>query len=189
MSKYQQVSFSNRTNTLDNIFILDRSHQKLVTGKHDYRYLVEANVGYWILMSFLLFILIIVTMPSGDKIPNTFVLEPIHIIGLSITTIIVWIILQLHSYLQFQRKWLNGHIIYGQIKRINGEKVRWSGGKRGNTPITSYEVTVHCQFINPQGRAISTHATHLRKDLINKGTPKQAVVAILYVNDQHYIVL
>ena len=184
------VDFNTSVTVPKDLFILDPTHQKIVTGKRDYRYLFEASGGHAIaVITFLCLVFAFITRTYDEIRVGT--IPPLSRAFLIFIPILYtfWIILLLPSYLRFQQMRRTGYIIWGRAKSIRGEKVRWTGGSRGNIPIKSYEVTVHFQFINPHGRVISKHVTHLRKDLINKGTPKQGVVAILYVDDQNYLLL
>lgn len=88
--------------------------------------------------------------------------------------------------LRVKRLRREGQLIFGQLKSSTSKLVTRGSGKNRRT---DYDVTIYCQFINPNGKRIDTQATFPRNDLKKKELQTQGTIAVLYGSDTDYIVL
>ncbi len=80
----------------------------------------------------------------------------------------------------------DGQLIFGQLMSSTGQMVRRGSGKSRRN---DFDVTIYCQFISPTGKRIDTQATYTRNDLKKKELQIRGSIAVLYGQDNDYMVL
>lgn len=267
MGTFEGIGFSNSASIPDDLFILNPSYQKMVTGKRNYRYMWSQYGITGLFIAFFIGVAFLVALPelitefrlatsktnqttgqvidhrasvgsksttyyltyqftndertytrevivdSGEyntlnmktETPVTFLVSDpnvshiggkvfrwsqlrfaLFIVGFFIIGGIIWQVIMIPKYLRMRRLRRDGQIILGRLKGTFGEKVIRGSGKSRRT---DYDVTVYCQFKNPNGRWINGQATFTRNDYKKKDLPQTGSVAVLYVSGEDYLIL
>ena len=189
MGKKKAKHFDKQTSSPREIFILHPAHEKIVTG--------GTNYGIFIILLIVAILFAIPVFLLHDDFPRVRYEAEAELIsdagfsGVSITFGLLIISIQLLPDLRLWRMRRNGQIIWGTTKAISGKYVEWTGRNRRGRKINhvGYDVTVYCQFKNPHGYMLTTHATSDRRDLQGHHLPQNALVAVLYISDQEFVVL
>jgi len=93
---------------------------------------------------------------------------------------------QIPQYRRIRRMKRDGQLILGQLQGAGGEMIRRGSGKSRRT---DYDVTIRYEFTTPTGKKMNGEKTVTRNDLKKKDLQTSGSVAVLYVNDNDYMVL
>lgn len=266
MSAIDGVGFSNSATIPEDLFLLNPSHQKMVTGRRNYRYLWHQFGWGGVFLTLFVAAMFALTVPSfltevrlatlktaqtkgqvidhrisrgkstsyyltyqftvqsqsytqeesisseeyydhriGESIPVTYVsgdpttshigengirwtaMLPLLVIGgFFVVFGLIMIVIQIPGFRRFRRMRRDGQLILGQLRGAGGAMIRRGSGKNRRT---DYDVTIQFGFITPNGKRIDSEKMHTRNDLKKKTLPTSGTVAVLYVNDDDYMVL